>query len=95
MNNQRNAEAKFPCGKVVATANAASTLPVDEIFAAVSRHVSGDWGDCGEEDRKENELSLNNRLRLFSVYHTHDGVKFSVITEADRSVTTVLLPEDY
>jgi hypothetical protein len=47
------------------------------------------------DDRKENELSLEKGFRLLSVYQSADGVKFWVITEADRSVTTVLMPEDY
>jgi hypothetical protein len=48
-----------------------------------------------DEDRQENELSLKEGFRLLSVYHTAAGVKFWIITEADRSTTTVLLPEDY
>ena len=56
---------------------------------------SGDWGDVCEEDRKENEFSLENHLRLFSVYHLGDGTKIWIITEADRSVTTILLPSEY
>jgi hypothetical protein len=86
---------KFPLGQVVATAHAAHSIPPDEVLAALSRHVRGDWGNVSEEDRKENELSLRQGFRLLSVYHTQAGLKFWIITEADRSVTTVLLPEDY
>lgn len=57
--------------------------------------MAGDWGDVDEHDRKENEFSLTRRLRLFSVYHTESGVKFWMITEADRRITTLLLPRDY
>jgi hypothetical protein len=85
----------FPLGQIVATPNALGKLTQEDINAAIGQHASGDWGDVGEEDRKENEFSLTNELRIFSVYHSAAGVKFWIITEADRSATTVLLPEDY
>ena len=66
-----------------------------DIPIALGRHAAGDWGDVCEADRRENELSVNQRLRLLSVYRDRNGVKFWIITEADRSATTVLLPEDY
>ena len=87
--------AKFRLGRIVATPNALSQLPNEEILRGVQRHQSGDWGDVGDEDRQENELSLKEGFRLLSVYRTAAGVKFWIITEADRSATTVLLPEDY
>ena len=59
------------------------------------RHVTGDWGDLPEEDKQENEFSLDHGFRIFSAYHTTNGVKFYVITEYDRSVTTFLLPHEY
>ncbi len=59
------------------------------------RHHSGDWGDVCEEDQQENERSLHAGSRLLSVFRTKAGVKFYIITEHDRSVTTVLLPEGY
>jgi hypothetical protein len=59
------------------------------------RHAKGDWGDLDEDDRKENELSLQEGFRIFSSYRLRTGVKIWVITEADRSATTLLLPEDY
>jgi len=90
-----NSDEKFSLGRVVATAHAAHTIPPDEILKALSRHVRGDWGDVGKDDRKENEISLKEGFRLLSVYRTETGVKFWIITEADRSVTTVLMPEDY
>ena len=88
-------KAKFDLGQLVATPNALSTLHHRDIPLALGRHLRGDWGDCGPEDGAENELSLREGLRLFSVYHDRNGVKFWIITEADRSATTVLLPEDY
>jgi hypothetical protein len=90
-----NSDGKFSLGQVVATAHAARTIPSDEMMTALSRHVRGDWGDVGEDDRNENEISLKEGFRLLSVYRTETGVKFWIITEADRSVTTVLMPEDY
>lgn len=86
---------KFKLGQTVITPNAMNRIPAQEVLAALGRHVEGDWGDVCEEDRQENEHSLNRYLRLLSVYHASDGTKFWIITEADRSATTVLLPEDY
>ena len=86
---------KFPSGQIVITQNAHNTLKQSDVQTALARHLSGDWGDVDEHDGKENELSLEKGFRLFSVYHAADGTKFWIITEADRSATTVLLPEDY
>jgi len=87
--------AKFRLGQIVATPNALLHLTQDDINQGIKRHLSGDWGDIGDEDRQENELSLKEGFRLLSVYHANNGTKFWIITEADRSHTTVLLPEDY
>jgi hypothetical protein len=86
---------KFPLGQIVATPNALSQLANEDIQTALRRHAAGDWGDCGPADSHENELSLREGFRLFSIYHSAAGAKFWVITEADRSLTTVLLPEVY
>jgi hypothetical protein len=86
---------KFPLGAVVMTPAAMESLNAEDVAAAIERHAQGDWGDCGPEDRQENEFSLRIRLRLLSVYHDRSGTKFWIITEADRSATTVLLPDDY
>jgi hypothetical protein len=87
--------AKFRIGLIVSTPNALSQLTPEDILRGIQRHQAGDWGDVGEHDWQENELSLKEGLRLFSVYHSARGLKFWIITEADRSATTVLLPEDY
>jgi hypothetical protein len=87
--------AKFPLGQVVITRRALDVLHREDVRTCLDRHANGDWGDVCEADRRENEISLNQRLRLFSVYHDRTGVKFWIITESDRSATTVLLPEDY
>lgn len=86
---------KFSLGQLVATPGALGVLTHDDILAALSRHVRGDWGDCCPADAAENDFALGKYLRIFSVYHSAGGTKFWVITEADRSVTTVLLPEEY
>ena len=82
----------FPLGQIVATPSALAEIRADDITAALARHSEGDWGDCGPEDWRENEFAVDNDLRLFSVYQDRNKVKFWIITEADRSATTVLLP---
>ena len=67
----------------------------ENALAYLVRHVTGDWGDLPEEDIEENELSLREGYRLFSAYHLNTGTKIYVITEWDRSVTTILLPDEY
>lgn len=62
----------------------------------LQRHEAGDWGDeISEDDRNENELSLQQGFRLLSAYSTSRGRRLWVITEADRSATTILLPDEY
>ena len=85
---------KFPLGDIVITANAASRLDSVAVHEGLRRHAAGDWGDLCPEDANENELSLKEGFRLLSVYGTGER-RFWIITEADRSVTTVLMPEDY
>ncbi len=85
----------FPLGQTVITANANDALHPMDVREALARHANGDWGELCPEDRRENELGLQQGHRLFSVYHDRAKVKFYIITEADRSVTTILLPEDY
>lgn len=85
----------FPLGRLMATPNALAQLSQKDISTALLRHSSGDWGDVDDDDRRANERSLRDGSRLWSVYHSESGTKFWIITEADRSATTVLLPEDY
>ncbi|HEV2352908.1 MAG TPA: hypothetical protein VGR89_01585 [Puia sp.] len=87
--------ALFRIGRLVATPNALRCLDQTDILRGMERHCAADWGDLTEEDRRANDCALENGGRLVSVYHSSEGVKFYVITEADRSATTVLLPEDY
>jgi hypothetical protein len=88
-------KAKFPFGQVVATPHALTQIPNDEILKALSRHVQGDWGTLDAEDKNANERALKHGGRLLSAYESSRSIKFWIITEADRSVTTILLPEDY
>jgi hypothetical protein len=86
---------KFPSGQVVATSNALATLNPEDTATALSRHLRGDWGELCEEDRLANEHALKEGTRLFSVYKDRNNRRFYIITEWDRSATTILLPEDY
>ena len=79
----------------MATPNALAKIPHNEILNALSRHIRGDWGTLDAEDLQSNERALQFGGRLFSSYLTSQNVKFWVITESDRAVTTVLLPMDY
>jgi hypothetical protein len=87
--------AKFWLGRLVVTTNAEAELDHEDLHNSINRHLSGDWGDVCAEDNEANETALQFGGRLFSVYHDREGVKFWIITESDRSVTTVLLPDDY
>ena len=89
------ASKRFPLGRTVITANALEELDREDVCRSLGRHHQGDWGNLAPEDVDENELSLKEGFRLLSAYEDRHGRKFWIITEADRSVTTVLLPEDY
>ncbi|MGE3312929.1 MAG: hypothetical protein AB7O66_23415, partial [Limisphaerales bacterium] len=86
---------RFELGRICVTSNAMAAIESLEIVGALARHARGDWGTLPAEDWMANERAVRDGDRLVSVYHTAAGVKFYVITEWDRSVTTVLLPEDY
>jgi len=86
---------RFPAGDIVITRRADAELPRLEAFMGLLRHVSGDWGVLDDHDRKQNEAALEHGFQLFSRYVTPTGTKFYVITEHDRSVTTILLAEEY
>jgi len=87
--------AKFRLGRIVMTHSVMNSLSEEDIFTGIRRHQSGDWGDVCENDRAANDRALTEGTRILSKYHTPQGVTFWIITEADRSVTTILLPEDY
>ena len=86
---------KFKPGQIVATPGALGLAEKGiNLLAYLQRHLNGDWGDLCEEDKEENEFSLKNDFRLLSAYTTPWG-KLWILTEADRSATTFLLPEEY
>jgi len=87
----------FPAGQIVATPGALALLEQANRspLEFLARHLRGDWGDLCHEDKTENELSLKHGLRLLSSYPVTETEKLWIITEADRSVTTLLLPEEY
>lgn len=82
-------------GQTVATPGVLETVPEADRFRALQRHASGDWGEVPPDDAKENELSLRQGFRLLSAYTSESGVTFCIITEANRSSTCMLLPEEY
>ncbi|MEN8614219.1 hypothetical protein ABFB09_02895 [Dehalogenimonas sp. THU2] len=89
-----------PLGQVVATRGVHTLAGEKPEFAefmrrSLNRHARGDWGNLDEGDRKENELSLKQGFRLLSAYEADDLPKIWIITEADRSATTILFPEEY
>lgn len=95
MNTTASDSKKVLLGRTLITPGAQDSIPKEDVVAALGRHARGDWGEVSPDDREENELSLVEGFRLLSAYTSSNGVRFWVITEADRSATTVLLPEEY
>jgi hypothetical protein len=90
---------KFALGRLVWTRGVNDRVAVDTLFAkfvvdSLKRHANCDWGDLSAEDKRENDFSIDKGLRLLSSYK-HDDWKIWIITEADRSSTTILFPEEY
>jgi hypothetical protein len=87
----------FALGRLVATPGALELLTRSEQtpLEFLARHSRGDWGECCADDATENDFSVKAGFRIFSVYRARNGEKLWVITEADRSVTTLLLPSEY
>jgi hypothetical protein len=88
--------APLPLGRVVATPGALNLLEKSggHPFDYLARHASGDWGDLCAFHRRQNEIALRDGYRILSSYDFPAG-RVWIITEADRSITTILLPEDY
>ena len=89
--------ALFPLGQVVATPGALRALQKAEQEPGefIGRHVNGDWGEVDEHDKQENDFSVHHGFRILSAYTTSAGERIWIITEADRSATTILLPQEY
>ncbi len=87
----------FPLGNVYLTVGAREALEESNQTPNefLAKHQSGDWGLVCEDDRRENELSVKEGFRILSSYKTSKDIKLWLITEADRSATTLLLPEEY
>ena len=85
----------FPLGQIVMTANAQNQLHPEDVLTALTRHRACDWGELDADDTQRNNDALKEGDRLLSAYTDRNGIKLLIITEADRSVTTILLPEDY
>jgi len=85
---------RFPLGQMAVTGTASARLSTEEVLTCLRRHASGDWGDLCPEDALANDQALQRGGRLFSAYGQGES-RFWIITEADRSVTTVLMPDDY
>lgn len=89
--NQRN----FPLGNVLMTRGVANNLNPLVMFQGLERHRQCDWGNVCEADRKSNDLALRGGSRIISKYKDEQGKPFWILTEADRSATTVLYPHEY
>ena len=89
--------ARFKLGKTLMTRGAQGALEDagQSPHEFLNRHERGDWGEVSEDDQQENELSVKEGFRILSAYCTGKGKRIWVITEADRSVTTILLPDEY
>jgi hypothetical protein len=90
-------KALFSLGQIVGTPGALEALAQaqEEPLDFLARHVTGDWGELDDEDRAQNDFSVKNDLRILSAYTLQTGERIWLITEADRSATTILLPEEY
>ena len=86
---------RFPLGRVVVTHRASTVIPREDVLAALERFACGDWGEVDRHDAAQNEQALQDGGRLLSVFHSSSGASFWIITEMDRSVTSVILPDEY
>jgi hypothetical protein len=93
--NTEKSNRKFELGRVEITEGASSTLAECHVWNALNRHANGDWGNLCDEYRELNDWAVYRNARLMSRYCTDDGTCFWIITEWDRSVTTILLPEEF
>ncbi len=93
----RSIEPLFALGRVAMTPGAAEAFGAcgADPWAYLARHMTGDWGEVSEQDQRENEFSRRFQYRILSAYRLPDETRFWIITEADRSATTILLPDEY
>jgi len=101
MNVRRNKDEElFPSGRILATRGVYYEMTrslkfMSFVKVSLARHLRGDWGDLCPEDRDANQKALQSGGRLFSAYQDEGLPKIWIITEADRSATTILFPEEY
>ena len=95
MSRVKRIVAKFAVGQFCVTRGAAEQLHDDDVFKALVRHLDGDWGDVDEHDRQANDNALLFGGRLLSAYIDRRSTRYWIVTEADRSATAVLLPDEY
>jgi len=95
--NVKFRQGRFPLGHLVATPGAIDAMEraTASPLVLLARHVTGDWGDLCDEDKAANERAVSAALRLLSAYNLSDDTEVWIITEADRSSTIILLPEEY
>ena len=95
--HQESSVTRFALGQTYITPGAEDALMIagQKGIEFLRRHMSNDWGELSDEDERENELSLKEGFRLLSAYRTAKGQKLWIITEADRSATTILVPSEY
>ena len=86
---------RFPIGRLVITQGANRELTQDDVIQGLVCHMGGDWGELDEFDWSQNEFAVENGGRVLSRYSSRSGVVFWIITEHDRSATTILLPIEY
>lgn len=86
---------KLTLGSLLITPGALASINPEDGTEALRRHQACDWGECSKGDWQENDFAVDKELRILSVYRDREGTKFWIITEADRSATTILLPEEY
>ena len=86
---------KFDIGRVVATHGVIERVEESDLFDSFLRHIGGDWGELGDQDYQANDLACEVGGRIMSRYSDRNNVSFWIITEADRSATTLLLPNEY
>ncbi len=86
---------RFPLGQLTTTPGVLESFAPEEYMTCLARHKAGDWGDVTLGDGRANNSAVDHEGRILSAYKFQDGRRLWIITEADRSVTTLLLPEEY
>lgn len=95
MKNHAPTTRSFTPGSLYITPGAAGVLSSQDVADALERHCRHDWGIVDPQDRAANDRAVVEGTRILSAYRGHRGTRFWIITEADRSATTVLLPDEY